>query len=85
MAAQFYDREVVRLTNRFTKVLGDGTVPAFLSRETVVLAICRAGLLARAIRKPSPEEPLEDLVEEFARIRRVLNGMFDLAETRTNP
>lgn len=85
MAAQFYDREVVRLTNRFTKVLGDRTVPEFLSREAVVLAICRAGLLAWAIRKPSPEEPLEDLVEEFAHIRRVLNGMFDLAETRTNP
>ena len=85
MAAQFYDREVVRLTNRFTKILGDGTVPEFLSREAVVLAICRAGMLARAIRKPHPEEPLEDLVEEFSRIRQVLNGMFDLAETRINP
>ncbi|MGV8080988.1 MAG: hypothetical protein AB2L22_13140 [Syntrophales bacterium] len=85
MAIQFYDREVAQLTNRFKKVLGGGNAPDFLSREAVVLAICRAGMLARAIKKPPPEEPLEDLVEEFSQIRQVLNRMFDLTETKANP
>lgn len=83
MAIDFYEKEVERLTIRFNRVFGDRAVCDLQSRYASILAICRAGMIARSIRDMPDEKEIGDMTREFCHLREILNRFFDLVESQT--
>ena len=79
-AIDFFEKEVKRLQERFNGTFGQEPTVNMRARHLAILAICRAGILARSVRQTSDEKRIGVLTREFCNVREALNMCFDLIE-----
>ena len=79
-AIDFFEKEVKRLQERFNGTFGQEPTVNMRARHLAILAICRAGILARSVRETSDEKRIGELTREFCNVREALNMCFDLIE-----
>lgn len=77
----FFEKEVKRLEERFNEAFGQAKTLNMRVRTLAILAICRAGILARTVRETLDEKKTGEMTREFCRIREVMNGLFNLIES----
>ncbi|MFZ4438057.1 MAG: hypothetical protein ACOYOS_06480 [Syntrophales bacterium] len=80
MAIDFFEKEVKRLQERFNATFGQEQTVNMRARYLVILAICRAGMLARSARETSDEKRIGEMTREFCSVREAVNMCFDLIE-----
>ena len=81
-AIDFFEKEVKRLQERFNATFGQERTVNMRSRYLAILAVCRAGILARSVREMSDEKRIGEMTREFCNVREVLNRFFDLIESQ---
>ena len=79
-AIDFFEKEVKRLQERFNGTFGQEPTVNMRARHLAILAICRAGILARSVRQTSDEKRIGEIAREFCNVRETLNMCFDLIE-----
>mgnify|MGYP001206558684 FL=1 len=79
-AIDFFEKEVKRLQERFNATFGQEPTVNMRARYLAILAICRAGILARSARQTSDEKRIGEMTREFCNVREALNMCFDLIE-----
>ena len=80
MATNVFEHELEKLTARFNRVFGEEAVGDLRARSATILVLCRAGMLAHAIRSPMDERETKTVTGEFMHLRNVLNRFFDAIE-----
>lgn len=78
----FFEKEVKRLQERFNETIGQERAMNMGARHLAILAICRAGILARSAREMSDAKRVSEMTREFCGIRKVMNQLFDLIESQ---
>ncbi len=76
MTVNFFEREVRKTRERFNQSFGNRVVCNIEARYSAILSICRLGILGNKIAEGKEEES----IQEFVRIRDVLNNFFNLME-----
>ena len=79
-AIDFFEKEVKRLQERFNATIGQEPTMNMRARYLAILAVCRAGILARSARETSDEKRIVEMTREFCNVREALNMLFDLIE-----
>ena len=82
MAIDFFEKEVKRLQERFNATIGQEMTASMRVRYLAILAVCRAGILARSVRETSDEKTVGEMTREFCNVREGLNRFFDLIESK---
>jgi len=80
MAVNFFEREVKKVRERFNQTFGRQIVCNLNARYSAILSICRLGILADRIREAEGKEKAKVSIQEFTRIRDVLNNFFNIME-----
>ena len=80
MAVNFFEREVRKARQRFNETFGRQTVCSLDVRYSAILSICWLGILGNKIKEAEGKEKARDSINEFIRIRDVLNNFFNLIE-----
>jgi len=80
MAVNFFEREVKKVRERFNQNFGNQIVCNIHARYSAILSICRLGILADKINETEGKEKAKESIQEFTRIRDVLNNFFNLIE-----
>ena len=80
MAVNFFEREVKKVRERFNQTFGRQIVCNLNARYSAILSICWLGILANRIREAEGKEKAKESIQEFTRIRDVLNNFFNLME-----
>ncbi len=73
----FFKAEVIKLQDKFTDVVGSENVFRTDASLSIMLSICRLGLLAEEISKPHDKYSVKEKVREFIRITNKTNGLLD--------
>ena len=81
-AIDFFEKEVKRLQERFNATIGQQRTVNMRARHLAILALCRAGILARSVREMSDEKRIGEMTREFCNVREALNRFFDLIESQ---
>jgi hypothetical protein len=81
-AIDFFEKEVKGLQERFNATIGQERTTSMRARYLAILAVCRAGIIARSVRETSDEKRIGEMTREFCNIREVLNKFFDLSEAQ---
>ena len=79
MKIDFFEKEVKKARKRFNELYGTQTVCNIEERQTLILAVCRLGVLS--MRSKSNAENKE-LLKEFINNRNKLNQYFNQKERR---
>ena len=82
MTIDFFEKEVKRLQERFNATIGQERTVNMRARYLAILALCRAGILARSVRETSDEKRIGEMTREFCNVREALNRFFDLIESQ---
>ena len=77
MAVNFFEREVKKVRQRFNQNFGNQIVCNIQARYSAILSICRLGILANRIKEAEGQEKDKESIQEFTRIRDVLNNFFN--------
>ena len=80
MAVDFFEREVRKVRQRFNETFGRLTVCNLDARYSAILSICWLGILGRRISRVKAKQKAKDSINEFIRIRDVLNNVFNLID-----
>jgi len=80
MAVNFFEREVKKIKERFNQNFSNQIVCNIQARYSAILSICRLGILANRINEAEDKEKARVSIQEFVRIRDVLNNFFNLME-----
>ena len=81
-AIDFFEKEVKRLQEGFNATFGQEPTMNMRARYLAILALCRAGILARSVRETSDEKRIGETTREFCNVRETLNRFFDLIESK---
>ena len=82
MAVNFFEREVKKVRQRFNQTFGRQIVCNLNARYSAILSICRLGILADRIKEAEGKEKAKESIQEFTRIRDVLNNFFNIMENQ---
>jgi len=84
MAIDFFEKELVKVQERFNQTFGETQAVNLLTRSHVILSIIYLGLIAKEINKQGIKKNGEkdiEKVKEFMKIKAILNKVFDRFET----
>ena len=82
MTVYFFDCEVKRARERFNQNFSSEIVFNINARYSAMLSICWLGILRDKIKEAEGEDEVKGSIQEFTRIRDVLNNFFNLIESQ---
>ena len=80
MKANFFEKELSRLQQRFNQTFGSRSVCDLQARAQVILAIIYMGRLGSQIMNARDKQRVRDDIRMFIRTRDVLAGIFNNAQ-----
>ena len=81
MQFEFFEREMGRVQDRFNETFGAQVVCDINARQTVILAICQMGILARKIVTTKNWDATREDLKSFSRGRKALHKCFNRMES----
>ena len=82
MAVNFFEKEVKKVRQRFNQTFGRQIVCNLNARYSAILSICWLGILSNKIKEAEGKEKAKESIQEFTRIRDVLNNFFNIMENQ---
>jgi hypothetical protein len=82
VAIDFFEKEMLKLRGRFNRFYGERMVCDLKIKQLSLLAIIRAGMIAKSLRDQSDPKKTADLTREFFQIRQTMNQFFDFMESK---
>jgi hypothetical protein len=80
MKVNFFEKELIKVRERFNQTFGKQTVCDLKTRAQVIIAIIHMGMLNNKIMKAKDKSMVRDDIRKFIRIKNTLTTIFNNAE-----